>query len=73
MSDDQYGGFQLLSSGGSAVGVFTKIYALNASTITWVGSGSFASGTSIAIAATAELEGLFTSVSVASGNVLVYL
>ena len=68
---DENAGF-VLATTGTKMGRFCCISALAASNITFVGIGSTPSKTSLAIPELYELEGLFSSVTVNSGSVVIY-
>jgi hypothetical protein len=70
--DEDSNGFVLATSG-TKTGRFCCISALAASNVTFTGIGSTPSATSLAIPEIFELEGLFSSVTVNSGSVVLYL
>jgi hypothetical protein len=62
----------VLATTGTTTGRFCCISALADSNVDFVGAGSTPNASSLAIPKLFELEGIFTSVTVNSGSVVIY-
>jgi hypothetical protein len=71
MSDNNNAGF-VLATTGTNTGRFCCIYALAASSVTFTGIGSTPNATALAIPVIGKVCGLFSSVTVNSGSVVIY-
>lgn len=67
----QYAGFTHATTG-THTGEFGCIYALAASVITAIGKGGTPNLTSVTVPVTGKIFGKFSSVTVASGSVILY-
>ena len=69
---DENAGF-IHATTGTETGRFRCLYALAASSVTFTGIGSTPNATALAIPVTGKVYGLFSSVTVNSGSVILYL
>lgn len=68
---DENAGF-IHATTGTETGRFRCLYALAASSVTFTGIGSTPNATALAIPVTGKIYGLFSSVTVNSGSVVIY-